>query len=181
MVFVCARTKRLVNYGDKDGLVLKVPKKCVADFLGTVNDFWARYGPIIKVSTTLVRMAVKAYTGADIGALFPADFGKALKGVKEKIEFLEEIGTTAGDYADAALAIVGAERSTWDSIKPDIEAVNTDGLDLENRKLVEAVGTSYIEFGRFLDAIGFDRAKLNMEVGLVKENGVESWQWVARD
>lgn len=50
------------------------------------------------------------------------------------------------------------ERSTLDSIKPDNEAITTDGLDLDDQKLVEAVGKSYIQFGKVVesDAIGFE-------------------------
>ena len=53
-----------------------------------------------------------------------------------------------------------------------------EGIDTENReKLQKVAGPAFIAFGRFLDAMGFDRGELDMEVAMVDGE----MQWVARD
>jgi len=56
--------------------------------------------------------------------------------------------------------------------------VDTSCLDLESGKIARVVGASYIQFGRFLEELGFDRAKLNPPDGMRVDEIDGSLQYV---
>jgi len=162
IVFVCARSGRRVKYDGEDGLTFKVPKERVAKFLGTVSDFWKRFGPIIKLSAVFLSVALKATTGVSLSDLVPPGVASAISNAKDAASFASEYAEKIGEVVDAGLAAGGSiERSTVDSIKP---ADGVEGLDAyaDHGELKRVSGTSYREFGEFLDSQGFTLTKLPM-------------------
>jgi hypothetical protein len=138
-----------------------------------VDGFWSRYGPIIKLSATLLAAAAKITTG--INALFPPSLAEAFATVKETMDFLTDYAKQIGEIVDPLLVASGVERSTIDSVLP--EAVDTEGLDLESNKLARVVGSSYIAFSQFLKTHNFDSTKL--EPSMTKEQLDDgNWHWV---
>ena len=175
VVFVCARTLRRVQYGDDDGFKFTVPKAAVADVFSKAADFWGRFGPILKLSAAFLTTAVKATTGVGLADLVPAGVSDAVAHARDTAAFVSEYATSIGQLVDAGCAASGVERATLDTVKP---AEGVEGIDTENReKLQKVAGPAFIAFGRFLDAMGFDRGKLDMEVAMVEDE----MQWVARD
>ena len=69
------------------------------------------------------------------------------------------------------------------SIFPDADAINTDGfgLDLESQNLARLVGNSYIQFGRFRESVGFDKAELDPPSGMKVIELFGSLQYVSRN
>ena len=164
-----------VKYGDDDGFKFTVPKAAVADVLSKAADFWGRFGPILKLSAAFLTTAVKATTGVGLADLVPAGVSDAVAHARDTAAFVSEYATSIGQLVDAGCAASGVERATLDTVKP---AEGVEGIDTENReKLQKVAGPAFIAFGRFLDAMGFDRGKLDMEVAMVDGE----MQWVARD
>ena len=176
IVFVCARTKRCVKYGDEDGLTFTVPKEGVAGVLRKVTDFWERFGPILKISAALLTTASRVTTGVRLDELVPKGLVDSIARAGELATFASEYATRIEEIVDAGCAVAGVEHATLESVKP---ADGVDGIDTKDREQLSALtGPAFLEFGKFLEAVAFDRRKLDMEVAIVEGMGM---QWVARE
>ena len=136
IVFVCARSRRRVKYDGEDGLTFKVPKERVAKFLGTVSDFWKRFGPIIKLSAVFLSVALKATTGVSLSDLVPPGVASAISNAKDAASFASDYAEKIGEVVDAGLAAGDSiARSTVGLIKP---ADGVEGLDAPTPTMVSS-------------------------------------------
>eukprot|EP00633_Aureoumbra_lagunensis_P010853 CAMPEP_0197340980 /NCGR_PEP_ID=MMETSP0892-20130614/45982_1 /TAXON_ID=44058 ORGANISM="Aureoumbra lagunensis, Strain CCMP1510" /NCGR_SAMPLE_ID=MMETSP0892 /ASSEMBLY_ACC=CAM_ASM_000538 /LENGTH=1116 /DNA_ID=CAMNT_0042845815 /DNA_START=556 /DNA_END=3907 /DNA_ORIENTATION=- len=156
IIFVCAKSGKPVPYDGEEGLVFSMP----SEFAQGALKFWKKYGPMIKLSTILISMAIKASTGVNTSDLIPSDL------IPPSVSKFEE-------YATAVDKIMGEAGIEFDF------SLESDFKNLEQSEgYKEAVGTNYPEFCDFLDTIKFNRRKLPMKTDSDGKGGC--W-WVSSD
>uniref|UniRef100_A0A7S3NIE6 Uncharacterized protein n=2 Tax=Aureoumbra lagunensis TaxID=44058 RepID=A0A7S3NIE6_9STRA len=132
IIFVCAKSGKPVPYNGEEGLVFSMP----SEYAQKAQLFWKTYGPMIKVSATLVSIAVKASTGLNPSDLIPSS--------------MSNFNANAAAYTSTVNEIIDKS-----GIEVSLES------DLEKAKAV--VGPSHRAFGKFLESIQFDKTKLPMK------------------
>ncbi|KAJ8604650.1 hypothetical protein CTAYLR_006524 [Chrysophaeum taylorii] len=187
VVFVCEKTKKRARYEvdgkDVGGLIVTAMKPSVRKFIKRVDDFWHRFGPIVKITAALVVTAVKATTSVDLKEFVPSALMETSKDSKGTHDFITRYAEDAGakvdesladgmvtEVATAGLEAAGIDHSTLKSILPAKGFEQIQNMKF-NRK-------TFLEFGDFLVAAGYDRKCLCMDIDTIGDSGAG---WIARD